>query len=379
MMKRETKIKIAVVLQSLCQGLQYTVSPVLNQVGQAYPTVPTSLVQMLVTAPALTSMAVALAAGWLVTKTPKKRLVLLGCLVMGALGIAPMAGGGFGMLLLSRLLMGAGMGLLMSLSTAIIADYFDGAERTAVMGLQGAGAGGGVLLASLLGGMAGKTDFRGIYPLHLIAFVYLAGIALCLPESEPTPPKQGEKLTLNRQVFALCGITALEAVLFTAFTTNISMHLSGAAETATLIAGRLTALFSVTQIGAGLCLGTVNRWTKGRTLPLAVFQAALGGACLCLGNGPLLLVVGAIAFGLSQGLFIPSAMGAVTHMVPPSSVTLAAACVTISINAGQFLSPVVLNGLADALPGTSTTGTVFGVTAALAVLLTAVLLWKKKK
>ena len=158
--------------------------------------------------------------------------------------------------------MGAGMGLLMSLSTAIIADYFDGAERTAVMGLQGAGAGGGVLLASLLGGMAGKTDFRGIYPLHLIAFVYLAGIALCLPESEPTPPKQGEKLALNRQVFALCGITALEAVLFTAFTTNISMHLSGAAETATLIAGRLTALFSVTQIGAGLCLGTVNRWTK---------------------------------------------------------------------------------------------------------------------
>ena len=270
-MKRETKIKIAVVLQSLCQGLQYTVSPVLNQVGQAYPTVPTSLVQMLVTAPALTSMAVALAAGWLVTKIPKKRLVLLGCLVMGALGIAPMAGGGFGMLLLSRLLMGAGMGLLMSLSTAIIADYFDGAERTAVMGLQGAGAGGGVLLASLLGGMAGKTDFRGIYPLHLIAFVYLAGIALCLPESESTPPKQGEKLTLNRQVFALCGITALEAVLFTAFTTNISMHLSGAAETATLIAGRLTALFSVTQIGAGLCLGTVNRWTKGRTLPLAVF------------------------------------------------------------------------------------------------------------
>lgn len=83
MMKRETKIKIAVVLQSLCQGLQYTVSPVLNQVGQAYPTVPTSLVQMLVTAPALTSMAVALAAGWLVTKIPKKRLVLLGCLVMG--------------------------------------------------------------------------------------------------------------------------------------------------------------------------------------------------------------------------------------------------------------------------------------------------------
>jgi len=65
-MKQE--IKIAVALMSLCRGLQYTVSPVLNQIRRAYPSVSVSLAQMLMTAPALASMAVALLAGWLVTR-----------------------------------------------------------------------------------------------------------------------------------------------------------------------------------------------------------------------------------------------------------------------------------------------------------------------
>ena len=65
-MKQE--IKIAVALMSLCRGLQYTVSPVLNKIRRAYPSVSVSLAQMLMTAPALASMAVALLAGWLVTR-----------------------------------------------------------------------------------------------------------------------------------------------------------------------------------------------------------------------------------------------------------------------------------------------------------------------
>ena len=65
-MKQE--IKIAVALMSLCRGLQYTVSPVLNQIRRAYPSGSVSLAQMLMTAPALASMAVALLAGWLVTR-----------------------------------------------------------------------------------------------------------------------------------------------------------------------------------------------------------------------------------------------------------------------------------------------------------------------
>ena len=50
-MKQE--IKIAVALMSLCRGLQYTVSPVLNQIRRAYPSVSVSLAQILMTAPAL--------------------------------------------------------------------------------------------------------------------------------------------------------------------------------------------------------------------------------------------------------------------------------------------------------------------------------------
>lgn len=378
---KKWKIKLAVALISLCQGLQYTVTPVLNQIQSQYETIPTNFVQMLVTAPALASMVMALISGWLVTKISKKKLLLIGSFIMGAMGIVPMLSQSFWLLFASRLMIGIGMGLLMALSTAVIAEHFDGAERTATMGIQGASAGAGVLLSSSLAGVVGRSDFAAIYPLHLIAFVIMLGLAFCLPETGKTELQENEKLSINGKVLALCVLAFLETIFFSAFTTNIAFHLVGEEGAVTAQAGQLTSIFSVVQILAGIALGFISSRTKQFTLPIAVLQCALGGLMLMLSQtNPVLLVLGAIFFGISQGLFVPQAMFEVSEMVRSASVALASACLTLALNIGQFVSPVVLNTVAAATFGQADTKSVFAVIAigAFAVAVIAALLRKKK-
>ena len=61
-----SKLYLSIVAISFIQGLQYCVSPILGDIKGHYPDVDVSLVQMLITAPGLLSMAVSLASGWLV-------------------------------------------------------------------------------------------------------------------------------------------------------------------------------------------------------------------------------------------------------------------------------------------------------------------------
>ena len=74
-MKKEEKRKIYLVIVciSFLQGLQFWVSPLLGQIVAQFPETDISLIQMLVTVPAIVSVFVALGCGWLCTKFSKKR------------------------------------------------------------------------------------------------------------------------------------------------------------------------------------------------------------------------------------------------------------------------------------------------------------------
>ena len=67
-MKKYSKTRLypAIAAISFIQGLQFCVSPVLGDIQAHYPNVNVSLIQMLITAPGLFSLVVALVSGWLV-------------------------------------------------------------------------------------------------------------------------------------------------------------------------------------------------------------------------------------------------------------------------------------------------------------------------
>ena len=379
--RKKIKIIIAVISISFIQGLQYCVSPVLNAISAHYPDVPVSMVQMLVTAPAFLSMAVALLSGVLVVKVSKKVLLVFAGLAAGILGFLPLLSDSFYLLFLCRTLYGISLGLATALSTAVIADFFEGEERVSAMGIQAASVGAGMVVVNVLGGVLGAEHYENAYWINLIGFIAMALILFCLPDVGTAKAGEKVKIRLTKEVFQVSLFGILEFLFLITFTTNISMHLSGALAGDSSITGSLTGVFSATQIAVGLILVYITRVTKRYTLPAAMICFSIGALILVLfPSNFVMLMTGAVFCGLSQGIFIPTAMTQVSNAVQPISIAMASAVFTCAMFLGQLISPVVMNTASGVIFGEVTTTGVYIVAAVgMVVSAGACALWIKWK
>ena len=121
-MNRIEKVKIycSIASISFIQGLQFSVSPVLGQISRHYPAVDISLVQMLITGPALTAMVFSLISGGLAVKISMKKLLVSGSFLAGAAGITPFLCDSFPLLFACRMIYGISLGLALALNTAVM-------------------------------------------------------------------------------------------------------------------------------------------------------------------------------------------------------------------------------------------------------------------
>lgn len=357
---KKMKIIITIICISFTQGLQFCLSPVLGQIQNHFSNVSVSMVQMLVTVPTFLSIAMALLSGWLVVKISKKKLLLFSGLVAGITGFIPFLADSFILLFVSRIFFGIALGICIALNTAVVAEFFEGDERVSVMGIQAASVGAGIMIITTLGGIVGASRFQNAYVLNVIGFIAFILIAVCLPETGTTKVNGAEKIQMNKTVYVTSVICALEMLFLITFSTNIAMHLSGNLAGSTTVTGNLTGVFSGSQIVVGLILGGITKITKKYTLPAAMLSFSVGGLILILfPSSFIMLMIGAMFCGFSQGMFIPTAMVDVSNAVNPASTTMAAAVMTCGNCFGQLISPTVMNCTAKWILGETTTMNVY--------------------
>jgi len=350
----------AIIAISMSNGLLHCLSPVLGEIQLHYPEVSVSMIQMLITISDLTAIAVALITGWLAMRISQKRLFMFAAFVAAVSGFLPYLADSFGLLLMSRMLYGVDLGIVVSLITALVADYFEGDERVKAMGIQGASVGAGMVVVTTLSGIIGSYGFQHVYMLHGLAFITLIIVAICLPDEIKTDEQKKEKIRLNRYVYVMAAFVFVESFFVIVFSTNISMHLAGALKGSTSVAGAVTGVFSASQIVMGLALGRVEKYTRKFTLPVAMLSMAAGYLILVLFPDKLvMLIIGATLAGFSQGMYFPKAMVEVSTVVPPSSTAMASGVMTVSLCGAQLISPVVVNLLTGMVFGSVTTTHVY--------------------
>lgn len=361
---KKVKIIIVIVCISFTQTLQYSVAPVLGQIQNHFSDVKTTLIQMLVTAPSFAAMVFAVLSGWLVTKVSKKKLLIFGGFMAGITGFIPFLSDNFNLLFLSRILYGSGMGLASALNAGVVAEFFEGEERVSAMGIQSASVGAGMVVVTTCSGYLGGFGFQTAYWIHIIGFIAVILISLLLPETGKIKTRYVEKIKINKEVLKISFWGFLEFLFLISFTTNIAMHISGTLTGNSGVSGILTGIFSGSQIFIGLILGFVTRIFRKYTLPAAMFLFSLGTVILiCFSSNFILLSLGSVLCGFSQGIFMPRALVDVSNAVKPISAAMAAACFICFTCLGQFISPAVLNILARVLFGSVTTMHVYIIAA----------------
>ena len=368
---------------SLINGLQHSLSPVLSGVHDYYPDIDVSLVQMLITVPTLIAVVFALLTGWLALHISKKKIFLFAALTAGISILIPLVSDRFAVLFIARAIYGMPLGIVVSLVTALVADFFDGDERVQVMGVQGASVGAGMVLVTTVAGIVGRTDFHHTYYIGLLGFVAFAAIWILLPEVPVTKPSVGEKkkIRLNRNVLKMAAFLFAEGFFIIIYTTNLSLHLAGPLKGDAAIAGMITGIFSASQIIMGILLGRIAKVTGKYTLPVAMFALAAGYLLMAFFPSSLPILMGsAVLCGYSQSVYCAKAMEEVTTVVEPDSTPMAASLMTVALCLSQFISPVAVNTLSAAIfGGTTTTGAYLIGCIGIAIAGLGAVVWKRRE
>ncbi len=356
---QDIRIFAAVFAISFIQALQYGVSPVLNQIADHYSGVNVSLVQMLITAPSLVGIFFALASGWLVTKVSKKQQLVLASVITLVTGFVPFLVDSFALLFAARVIYGIALGSATTLNSAVVSEFFEGKKRTVAMGIQAASIGIGMVLVTTGSGFLGNANFKTSYWINLLALLSLILLVTCLPETGTVKAEKAAPIRLSATVWITAVFAFLEFFFLITFTTNIAMHLSTYGISSGQ-AGITTGIFSGAQIAMGFLLGVISRYTGKMTLPVAMLSFA-GGALLVIAfpENALLLSIGAILCGFSQGAFIPTAYVTASNASDPAAIPMASAIVTAATMTGQLLSAPVLNTCSALLFHSSLPATIF--------------------
>ena len=353
-MERSRKIRTAVsiFLIAFAFGLNITgISPILGVLNEKYSEYGTSMVQLLQTLPYLLLMLGSLLIGWWTTKASKKKIVLLGLLIIGFCGIVPFFSEQFWVLFLSRLLIGFGFGIMGPMNTAIISELFEEQERAGYMGLHVVGMGVGTMAGNLLGGMLSGISFRYFYLAYLIAFISWGAVQFLLEETPPVKIEKASEMKLNAKVYALSFSSFAHTLFINAYSMNVGIYILQNITEDTTVTGAVTTINAVFALMCGAFFAKISGLLRQYTVAASILSAAAGYGVLLVLPGMAGVYIASALCGVSLSCFMAGASMQISVSVEPNAVAKASGVFSIIGGIGGLIAPAVLGNAASLLLG----------------------------
>lgn len=342
------RIAVSVFIAAFALGLNITgILPVLGVLNEKYREYGTSMVQLLQTVQYLLLIVGSLMLGWLTVKMTKKKITLLGLLIVGCCGVLPFFADSFEVLLCTRLFIGFGFGIMSPMNTAIISEFFPPEERASYMGLHVVGMGIGTMVGNLAGGMLAGIGYRYFYLVYVIAFAAMAGIQAVLIETPPAAAEKAADMKLNKMVFVISAASFAHTLFINAYNTNIGIYILQNITDAPWAAGVVTAVNAAFALLMGMFFAKVSGFFKNYTLAFSVFSAAAGyGVILFVPGMPGVYLASALC-GVSLSCFMAIGSYLISVSVEKEAVAKASGVFSIIGGMGGLIAPIFLGKAAE--------------------------------
>ncbi|WP_439616136.1 MFS transporter [Shinella sp.] len=306
------------------------------------------LSRLVLTLPAMFIALFSPAAGFLVDRFGRKPLLLASLGLFAVAGASGLVLDTLPGLLIGRAVLGLAVGGIMTATTALVGDFFQGSARDRYMGLQQAfvGVGGTIFLTG--GGFLAEVHWRGPFFIYTVAILLVPAALAFLPEPRrvrPAGPATGAG-RLDGRTTALLALLFLAAavnmIAFYMIPTQLPFYLESLGFAAPSLAG--------TAIGAGQLVGVVSALAFAPFRRLLGIMGVFGLGFVSAGLSFLLLsgaesygsVLAAMAVsGICMGTIMPNFAAAAMLLAPPALRGRISGLLVSSIFAGQFLSPIV--------------------------------------
>ncbi|MCU4973261.1 MFS transporter [Halobacteria archaeon AArc-m2/3/4] len=355
-----------VILSSSLMGVMGVslISPVLPELRAAFE-LSDAQVGLVITVYTLPGVFLTPFIGLLADRIGRRRVIIPLLFIFGIGGAGIAFASSFTEVLALRFLQGIGASALVTLAVTLIGDFYDGAQRNAVMGFNGSMLGTGAALYPLVGGALG--GIRWSVPFLFFGIGIFVGIvaAVALEEPEADPPSSvGVYLGRLRDVAVLPEAIAIFSAIFVVFfvfygavQTALPLLMSDEFDLSSSQIGLILAMVSVASATVSSLYGRISQW---RTAPelVALGFVAYGTSLLgvWLAPSPVFVGVSLLAFGVGFGIVMPSIDTTVVTLVSSELRAGMMGMRTSMLRLGQTLGPVAFTFIADAGFETSSGG-----------------------
>lgn len=325
-----------------------TISPALPAIEQVFRSTEhvELMSRMVLTLPSIFVAACAPVAGALADRFGRKKLLIASILLYGVSGVSGLFVDSLLALLAGRAALGLAIGGIMTIGTALVGDYFTGAERERYLGLQQAFTQLGGVAFVVGGGLLADYHWRAPFAVYGVAFLILPAAMFFLSEPAKASGPQDALAVPDLSTWSwlsvifLCAAAFLINASFYTVPSQLPFHLKELGLGQASNAGYVLGLFNLAAATTALNYGRLRRRVSIPAIFVVGFALMAVGFWLLAAAatfGPILLA--AAVMGLGLGVVVPSLMSGAIAIAPPQARGRVAGVVTASMFLGHFVSP----------------------------------------
>lgn len=384
-------LRFALLSASLLVGSAAAINANIPAMADHFSEVPLSMVEMLTTVPSLFLMISVLTSSLIAKKIGYKQTIVIGLGIVMVAGIVPILIDNFTIILISRAMLGFGVGLFNSLLVSMINYFYDGKERSSMYGLQSAFEGAGGIAITFIAGQLLKINWQAPFIAYVIAIpvflVYLKFVPKVKTEDVISANGGNQKKDSNQKsgsflpVFGYVALIFVAAMLYMIMGIKVASLMTSAGYGSASDASLVIILLSLGGISAGLLFGKIVKVFNQLTTSIGLIILAIAMVILGVSQSLSLTFVGGFLTGFGFKIFMPSLINKINNSNIPNT-TLATSLLLVGFNLGVFISPygsILLQNIiaTDALPALFITNAIGFI--CLAVITLIITMIKSKK
>lgn len=354
-------------------------APVLPHMIEHFSAVPHAslLAPVALVTPALLVALLAPVAGILSDRFGRRRLLMAALALYAGAGVSPYWIDNLYVIILTRMVVGIAEAGVMTVSTALICDYFTGDRRSHWLSVQFGSASLVAIFCFALAGFLGSFDWRAPFLAYGVTALFIPLVLVLLfdpvhiAEPEHGAVVETERLLSARFVGCLV-LTLFCGVLLYVTPVHISLVLSERGISDPQMLGFASAIGAIGAVAGAALFRVLSRRAIGALLTCALGLQTIGYGLLYTQPSLAGTVVGMFVNNIGCGISLPLVLALTMSKLPEAYRGRASGIWTSMLFIGQFSCPLMIGAASAAAGGmVATMGVLTSVTGIAAVLLLA--------
>lgn len=248
-----------------------------------------------------------------------------------------------------RALLGVGVGIIMPLSTGLLAYYFDRSEQQKLMGYSAAMNNLGGIIATMASGFLTAISWRYSFAVYLIGAIVAVLVLVYLPKDRLSGAKAKVTKSDIKTIAPYMVCVFLLMLAYMSMPTNFAMVAKAQGIVSNNGLGILMSVNSIVALLFGFILTSTLKIFKSASKYVAFFMLTLGIFLLSIMNTLFIAVIGMSCIGVGMGMCVPIINSQISFKLDSVKVPAAMSLMSAMLYLGQFLSPLFIDFMQNIL------------------------------